>query len=74
MVHVAGFADIHDLSRLPESLIGKGNGHEGAHPFLADDFVRAQADRASWAPVDPPALRAYLVSLPGTGCSSAHFW
>jgi predicted dehydrogenase len=39
--HAGGFANVHDLSRLPDSLIGLGNGHEGAHPFLADDFVRA---------------------------------
>ena len=32
---------MHDLTRLPRSLIGLTNGHEGGHPFLADDFVRA---------------------------------
>jgi predicted dehydrogenase len=37
----AGVSQVHDLSRLPPSLIGLTNGHEGGHPFLADDFVRA---------------------------------
>lgn len=40
-LHAGGFAEVHDLSRLPDSLIGLVNGHEGSHPFLADDFVRA---------------------------------
>ena len=34
-------SQVHDLARLPRSLIGLTNGHEGGHPFLADDFVRA---------------------------------
>ncbi len=37
----AGVSQVHDLTRLPRSLIGLTNGHEGGHPFLADDFVRA---------------------------------
>jgi predicted dehydrogenase len=37
----AGVSQVHDLSRLPRSLVGLTNGHEGGHPFLADDFVRA---------------------------------
>ena len=37
----AGVSQVHDLSRLPRSLIGLTNGHEGGHPFLVDDFVRA---------------------------------
>ena len=36
-----GVSQVHDLSRLPRPLIGLTNGHEGGHPFLVDDFVRA---------------------------------
>ena len=37
----AGVSLVHDLTRLPRPLIGLTNGHEGGHPFLADDFVPA---------------------------------
>ncbi|MCI9887341.1 Gfo/Idh/MocA family oxidoreductase [Micrococcales bacterium 31B] len=37
----SGCAPAHDRSQLPASYEGAPNGHEGAHHFLADDFVRA---------------------------------
>ncbi|MGQ7788768.1 Gfo/Idh/MocA family protein [Nesterenkonia sp. PF2B19] len=37
----SGTAPVHDRSRLPHTFEGAPNGHEGAHHFLADDFVRA---------------------------------
>ncbi len=36
---------MHDRSRLPKEFEGAPNGHEGAHHFLADDFVVAVRDR-----------------------------
>lgn len=36
-----GMAPIHPRERLPASYINIANGHEGSHPFLVDDFVRA---------------------------------
>jgi predicted dehydrogenase len=36
-----GMAAIHPRERLPASYINIPNGHEGSHPFLVDDFVRA---------------------------------
>ncbi|WP_150308121.1 Gfo/Idh/MocA family protein [Planctomonas psychrotolerans] len=42
---VSGTAKVHDRSRLPQEFEGARNGHEGAHHFLADDFVRAVRDR-----------------------------
>lgn len=43
---VSGCAPVHeqDRRRLPASYVGLPNGHEGAHQFLADDFVRAVVD------------------------------
>jgi predicted dehydrogenase len=38
-----GMAPIHPRERLPASYINIPNGHEGSHPFLVDDFVRACA-------------------------------
>jgi len=38
-----GMAPIHPRERLPASYISIPNGHEGSHPFLVDDFVRACA-------------------------------
>ena len=38
-----GYAPVHeeDRVRLPPSYEAAPNGHEGLHPFLADDFVRS---------------------------------
>ncbi|WP_380171844.1 Gfo/Idh/MocA family protein [Kineococcus sp. DHX-1] len=41
----SGTAKVHDRSRLPKEFEGAPNGHEGAHHFLADDFVVAVRDR-----------------------------
>jgi predicted dehydrogenase len=38
-----GVSVVHPIERLPVTYAGIENGHEGAHPFLADDFVRACA-------------------------------
>lgn len=38
---LSGGASVHDRDRLPAAYHGAGNGHEGSHHFLADDFVRA---------------------------------
>lgn len=39
---LGGGARVHDRSRLPAEYLGKiHRGHEGSHPFLANDFVRA---------------------------------
>lgn len=37
----SGSAPVHDRARLPEVYATAPNGHEGAHHYLADDFVRA---------------------------------
>jgi predicted dehydrogenase len=58
----SGHALIHDTSRLPRSLEGAINGHEGSHHFLADDFVRAVEDRTM------PTVNAWVAArftLPG---------
>jgi len=34
-----GASPVHDLSRLPREYRGLGNGHDGSHQFLIDDFV-----------------------------------
>jgi predicted dehydrogenase len=57
-----GVSHVHDLSRLPSALIGLTNGHEGSHPFLADDFVRACLTGRQ-PPVN--AWRAARFTLPG---------
>jgi predicted dehydrogenase len=36
-----GLSVVHPAERLPAEYRGIENGHEGGHPFLADDFVRA---------------------------------
>jgi hypothetical protein len=38
-----GLARMHPRERLPARYIDIPNGHEGSHPFLVDDFVRACA-------------------------------
>jgi len=38
-------APIHDVSRLPKEFAGMHSGHEGSHPFLVDDFVKACVDK-----------------------------
>ncbi|WP_022910043.1 Gfo/Idh/MocA family protein [Aestuariimicrobium kwangyangense] len=37
----SGVARVHDRNRLPVEYDGAHNGHNGAHHYLADDFVRA---------------------------------
>jgi predicted dehydrogenase len=59
---LSGTAKVHDRSRLPRSFDGARNGHEGAHHFLADDFVRAVRDR-TLPPVN--AWVAARFTLPG---------
>jgi predicted dehydrogenase len=57
-----GYAPVHDQSRLPASFEGAPNGHEGSHPFLADDFVRAVVGGTL------PSVNAWVASrftLPG---------
>ena len=61
---VSGCAPVHehDRRRLPASYVGLPNGHEGAHQFLADDFVRAVVDRTL------PTVNAWVAArypLPG---------
>ncbi|MDN5725667.1 MAG: Gfo/Idh/MocA family oxidoreductase [Propionibacteriales bacterium] len=59
---VSGCAPVHDRTRLPSSYAGAHNGHEGAHHFLADDFVRAIKHRQH------PPLNAWIaarMNLPG---------
>lgn len=42
---IVGYAGIHDLSRLPRCYRSiKFGSHNGFHPFLVDDFVRAVVD------------------------------
>ena len=55
-------ADVHHMSRLPESFDGLRNGHEGSHQFLVDDFMKALATNKL-----PPnnAWRAAAYMLPG---------
>ncbi len=36
-----GVSSVHPVERLPQEFRGLGNGHEGSHQFLVDDFVRA---------------------------------
>ncbi len=58
----SGSAKVHDRSRLPEQYEGAPNGHEGAHHFLADDFVRAVTRRTQ------PPINAWVAArftLPG---------
>lgn len=38
---ISGAAPSHNQDRLPEEFNGMPNGHEGAHHFLVDDFVKA---------------------------------
>jgi predicted dehydrogenase len=59
---VSGCAPVHDRSRLPASFTGLQNGHEGAHHFLVDDFVRACVDQ-TMPPVN--AWTAARYTLPG---------
>lgn len=37
----SSYAKVHPRQRLPKEFAGLGNGHEGSHQFLVDDFVRA---------------------------------
>ncbi|MVA77672.1 gfo/Idh/MocA family oxidoreductase [Auraticoccus sp. F435] len=58
----SGTAKVQDRSRLPREFDGAHNGHEGAHHFLADDFVRAVTRRTQ------PPVNAWLAArfnLPG---------
>ena len=58
----SGFAPIQDTTDLPDELLGGPNGHEGVHPFLAHDFVRA-VDSAVMPPIN--AWQAARYTLPG---------
>lgn len=59
---VSGYAQIHDIERIPAELRPLHNGHEGSHHFLVDDFVRAVADD-TLPPVN--AWQAARFTLPG---------
>ena len=39
----SGTAPVHSVNRLPDVFRGMPNGHQGAHQFLVDDFVKAVA-------------------------------
>lgn len=59
---LSGLAPVHDRSRLPKEFTGLHNGHEGSHHYLADDFVRAVADKTI------PPVNAWVAArytLPG---------
>jgi predicted dehydrogenase len=58
----SGTAPVQDRSRLPKEFEGAHNGHEGSHHFLADDFVRAVADK-TLPPVNAWVAARY--TLPG---------
>jgi len=58
----SGTAKVHDRDRLPKEFEGAPNGHEGAHHFLADDFVRAVTQQAQ-PPVN--AWTAARFTVPG---------
>jgi predicted dehydrogenase len=58
----SGTAKVQDRSRLPKEFEGTHNGHEGAHHFLADDFVRAVTTKTQ-PPVN--AWKAARFTLPG---------
>jgi predicted dehydrogenase len=58
----SGMSPVHDRSRLPKEFEGAPNGHEGAHHFLAADFVTAITTRAQ------PPINAWLsarFTIPG---------
>ncbi len=59
---LSGLAPVHDPSRLPKEFAGAPNGHEGAHHFLADDFVTA-VNNGTLPPVN--AWQAARYTLPG---------
>jgi predicted dehydrogenase len=59
---LSGLAPVHDASRLPAEFTGAPNGHEGAHHFLADDFVTA-VNTGTLPPVN--AWQAARYTLPG---------
>src|SRR6478672_7559817 len=59
---LSGLAPVHDASRLPTEFAGAPNGHEGAHHFLADDFVTA-VNTGTLPPVN--AWQAARYTLPG---------
>jgi len=58
----SGYAPIQDTSDLPEEILAGPNGHEGVHPFLAHDFVRA-VDTRTLPPIN--AWQAARYTLPG---------
>ena len=58
----SGLSPVHDRTRLPAEFAGLHNGHEGSHHFLADDFVRAVADK-TLPPVNAWVSARY--TLPG---------
>jgi len=59
---VSGYAEVHDVDRLPKEYNGIPSGHEGSHQFLVDDFVRAVVD-GTLPPVNAWVAARY--TLPG---------
>jgi predicted dehydrogenase len=59
---LSGMAPVHDPSPLPQEFAGAPNGHEGAHHFLANDFVTA-VNNSTLPPVN--AWQAARYTLPG---------
>jgi predicted dehydrogenase len=55
-------AKVHPVGRLPKEFRGLGNGHEGSHQFLVDDFVQAVA-KETLPPVN--AWEAARYAAPG---------
>jgi predicted dehydrogenase len=58
----SGYAPVQDTSELPTEILAGPNGHEGVHPFLAHDFVRAVVSR-TLPPIN--AWQAARYTLPG---------
>jgi len=67
--YMTGFSDVHDLSRLPKSLVNimdvahtdSALGHNGSHIFLVDDFVRSVIT-GKLPPIDPWMAATYTVT------------
>ena len=67
--YMTGFSDVHDLSRLPKSLVNirdvahtdSAVGHNGSHIFLVDDFVRSVVT-GKLPPIDPWVAAVYTLT------------
>jgi predicted dehydrogenase len=67
--YMTGFSDVHDLSRLPKSLVNirevahvnSVEGHNGSHVFLVDDFVRSVVT-GKLPPIDPWKAAVYTIT------------